>query len=56
PSNEVKPAQKWDVRNYRIGAQILKDVGVGKMRLMAKQRKMPSLAGFGLEVVGYSDE
>ncbi len=56
PDNEVKPAQKWDVRNYGIGAQILKDVGVGKMRLMAKQRKMPSLAGFGLEVVGYSEE
>ena len=56
PSNEVKPAQKWDVRNYGIGAQILKDVGVGKMRLMAKQRKMLSLAGFGLEVVGYSEE
>jgi 3,4-dihydroxy 2-butanone 4-phosphate synthase/GTP cyclohydrolase II len=56
PSNEVKPAQKWDVRNYGIGAQILKDVGVGRMRLMAKQRKMPSLAGFGLEVVGYSEE
>lgn len=56
PGNEVKPAQKWDVRNYGIGAQILKDVGVGKMRIMAKQRKMPSLAGFGLEVVGYSEE
>ncbi|MDR3391006.1 MAG: bifunctional 3,4-dihydroxy-2-butanone-4-phosphate synthase/GTP cyclohydrolase II [Sulfuriferula sp.] len=55
PSNEPKPAQKWDVRNYGIGAQILKDVGVGKMRLLATQRKMPSMAGFDLEVTGYSD-
>jgi GTP cyclohydrolase II len=55
PSNEPKPAQKWDVRNYGIGAQILKDVGVGKMRLLATQRKMPSMAGFDLEVTGYSE-
>lgn len=55
PGNEPKPAQKWDVRNYGIGAQILKDVGVGKMRLLATQRKMPSMAGFDLEVTGYSD-
>lgn len=55
PGDEPKPAQKWDVRNYGIGAQILKDIGVGKMRLLAAQRKMPSLAGFDLEVVGYDE-
>jgi 3,4-dihydroxy 2-butanone 4-phosphate synthase/GTP cyclohydrolase II len=42
-----------DLRNYGIGAQILRDLGVGKMRLMAAPRKMPSMAGFGLEVAGY---
>jgi 3,4-dihydroxy 2-butanone 4-phosphate synthase/GTP cyclohydrolase II len=36
-----------------IGAQILRELGVGKMRLMASPRKMPSMAGFGLEVCGY---
>jgi 3,4-dihydroxy 2-butanone 4-phosphate synthase/GTP cyclohydrolase II len=41
------------LRNYGIGAQILKDLGVKKMRLMALPRPMPSMAGFGLEVVGY---
>lgn len=56
PSNEPKPAQKWDVRNYGIGAQILKNIGVGKMRLLATQRKMPSMAGFDLEVTGYSED
>lgn len=45
-----------DLRNYGIGAQILKDVGVGKMKLLAKPRKMPSMAGFNLEVVGYQEE
>ena len=44
---------RQDLRDYGIGAQILLDLGVRKMRLMAVQRKMPSMAGFGLEVTGY---
>ncbi|MGB9149219.1 MAG: bifunctional 3,4-dihydroxy-2-butanone-4-phosphate synthase/GTP cyclohydrolase II [Burkholderiales bacterium] len=44
---------KWDSRIYGIGAQILRDLNVGKMRLLAKPQKMPSLAGFDLEVTGY---
>ena len=44
---------KMDLRTYGIGAQILKDIGVTKMRLMAIPRKMPSMAGFDLEVTGY---
>ena len=53
-----KPARQGrsiDLRTYGIGAQILRELGVGKMRLMAAPRKMPSMAGFGLEVVGYAD-
>jgi 3,4-dihydroxy 2-butanone 4-phosphate synthase/GTP cyclohydrolase II len=42
-----------DLRTYGIGAQILKDLGVGKMKLLASPRKMPSMTGFDLEVVGY---
>ena len=42
-----------ELRTYGIGSQILIDCGVGKMRLLANQRKMPSMAGFGLEVTGY---
>jgi 3,4-dihydroxy 2-butanone 4-phosphate synthase/GTP cyclohydrolase II len=52
-SGEERPATKWDPRLYGIGAQILREVGVGKMRLMASPRKMPSMAGFGLEICGY---
>src|SRR5918992_1326811 len=48
-----KAGRSLDLRLYGIGAQILRDLGVGKMRLMAAPRKMPSMAGFGLEVVGY---
>lgn len=52
-ANGARPAQKWDPRLYGIGAQILREVGVGKMRLLAHPRKMPSMAGFGLEICGY---
>ena len=48
-----KAGRGIDLRLYGIGAQILRDLGVGKMRLMAAPRKMPSMAGFGLEVTGY---
>ena len=48
-----RPAAKADLRNYGIGAQILKDLNVRKMRLLAVPRKMPSMTGFGLEVTGY---
>ncbi len=45
---------QWDPRSYGTGAQILRDLNVGKMRLLATPHKMPSMAGFGLEVVGYA--
>ena len=48
-----RPAYTWDPRIYGIGAQILREVGVGRMRLMSSPRKMPSMAGFGLEITCY---
>jgi 3,4-dihydroxy 2-butanone 4-phosphate synthase / GTP cyclohydrolase II len=56
---EAKPPREgrgMDLRSYGIGAQILRDLGVGRMRLMAAPRKMPSMAGFGLEVTGYVEK
>jgi 3,4-dihydroxy 2-butanone 4-phosphate synthase/GTP cyclohydrolase II len=46
---------RQDLRDYGIGSQILLDLGVRKMKLMAVPRKMPSMAGFGLEVTGYRE-
>jgi 3,4-dihydroxy 2-butanone 4-phosphate synthase / GTP cyclohydrolase II len=46
-------APRWDPRTYGIGAQILRELGVGKMRVMGSAHKMPSMAGFGLEVTGH---
>jgi 3,4-dihydroxy 2-butanone 4-phosphate synthase/GTP cyclohydrolase II len=51
--DEVRRAGKVDLRTYGIGAQILKDLGVGRMRLLAQPRKMPSMTGFDLEVAGF---
>jgi len=48
-----QPTAKWDPRIYGIGAQILRDLGVRKMKLLASPRRMPSMAGFDLEVTGY---
>ncbi len=50
------PPTKMDLRNYGIGAQILRDLNVGRMRLLSRPRKMPSMAGFNLEVTGYASE
>ncbi|MBU2490850.1 MAG: GTP cyclohydrolase II, partial [Proteobacteria bacterium] len=42
-----------DMRNYGIGAQILVDVGVRKIRLMTNNpKKMVGLEGYGLSIVG----
>lgn len=43
---------KADLRDYGIGAQILLDIGVRKMRLMTNNpKKIVGLEGYGLEVV-----
>ncbi|CAC9570660.1 3,4-dihydroxy-2-butanone 4-phosphate synthase (EC / GTP cyclohydrolase II (EC [uncultured Gammaproteobacteria bacterium] len=42
-----------DVKTYGVGAQILSDLGVGKMRILGSPRKLNALKGFGLEVVEY---
>src|SRR5690606_16414933 len=41
-----------DLREYGIGAQILKDIGVRKLRLLTNNpRKIKGLEGYGMEVV-----
>ena len=52
-ASEKPLARKTDFRSYGIGAQILKDLGVGKMRLLANPAPTPSLSGYNLEVTGH---
>ena len=54
----ARPAQapergRMDLRTYGIGAQILRQCGVHKMKLMGRPRRMPSMTGYGLEITGY---
>ncbi|WP_332825922.1 bifunctional 3,4-dihydroxy-2-butanone-4-phosphate synthase/GTP cyclohydrolase II [Ramlibacter sp.] len=45
---------RMDLRTYGVGAQILRDCGVQRMNLMGAPRRMPSMAGYGLEVAGFT--
>ena len=44
------------LRTYGIGAQILTDLGVRRMRVYSAPRRMQAISGFGLEVTGYIEE
>jgi len=44
---------QMDLRTYGVGAQILRELGVSKMKLLGNPRRMPSMAGYGLEVTSF---
>lgn len=50
---ERRPQQSGEVlREYGLGAQVLADLGLGKIRILTQRpRRIPSLEGYGLEVV-----
>ena len=45
-----------DLRTFGLGAQILADLGVRRMRVLSAPKRIHALSGFGLEVVEYVDE
>ena len=47
----AKDAGQW--RRNGAGAQILADLGLGKLRVLGTPRRQVALAGFGLDIVGY---
>lgn len=47
------PERKVDLRSYGLGAQILRELGVRRMRLLSQPLNMPSMSGFDLEVTGF---
>ena len=51
-----KRPQEQDLRTYGIGAQILIDQGVGKMRLLSAPYKLTGISGYQLEVSEYLSE
>jgi 3,4-dihydroxy 2-butanone 4-phosphate synthase/GTP cyclohydrolase II len=44
---------QMDLRTYGVGAQILRDLGIRRMKLLGSPRRMPSMTGYGLEVTGF---
>ena len=44
---------KHVLRTYGIGAQILKDLGLTRMRVLSAPKQLQGLSGFDLEIVGY---
>lgn len=47
------PSDPKVLRTYGIGAQILSDLGVKRMRVLSAPKRLHGLSGFGLEVVEY---
>jgi 3,4-dihydroxy 2-butanone 4-phosphate synthase/GTP cyclohydrolase II len=45
---------QMDLRTYGVGAQILRGLGVRRMRLLGSPRRMPSMTGYGLEITGFT--
>jgi 3,4-dihydroxy 2-butanone 4-phosphate synthase/GTP cyclohydrolase II len=52
-SSHAPERGRMDLRSYGVGAQILRELGVQRMNVMGTPRRMPSMAGYGLEVAGY---
>jgi 3,4-dihydroxy 2-butanone 4-phosphate synthase/GTP cyclohydrolase II len=52
-ASPASPASTMDLRTYGIGAQILRHLGVRRMRLLGAPRRMPSMTGYDLEVTGF---
>jgi 3,4-dihydroxy 2-butanone 4-phosphate synthase/GTP cyclohydrolase II len=44
---------RMDLRTYGVGAQILRECGVHRMTLLGTPRRLPSMAGYGLEIAGH---
>jgi 3,4-dihydroxy 2-butanone 4-phosphate synthase / GTP cyclohydrolase II len=53
PEIAARRERAMDLRTFGIGAQILRSLGVRRMRVLSAPKHMHALSGFGLEVVEY---
>jgi 3,4-dihydroxy 2-butanone 4-phosphate synthase/GTP cyclohydrolase II len=56
PAPEAADAAGAVLRTFGVGAQILKDLGVKRMRVLSAPKQMHGLSAFGLEVESYVGE
>ncbi len=56
--NEIDEQRSGDavLRTYGVGAQILRDLGVERMRVLSAPKQMYAISGFDLEITGYVDQ
>jgi 3,4-dihydroxy 2-butanone 4-phosphate synthase/GTP cyclohydrolase II len=50
---KARRERAMDLRTFGTGAQVLRALGVRKMRVMSQPKNIHALSGFGLEVVEY---
>ncbi len=53
PQSDSGGGTAADLRTYGIGAQILRDLGVRRMRVLSAPRRIHAISGYGLDVVDY---
>jgi 3,4-dihydroxy 2-butanone 4-phosphate synthase/GTP cyclohydrolase II len=56
PATPIRARGAQVLRTYGIGAQILRDLGIARMRVLSAPKQMHGLSAFGLEVAEYVDE
>ena len=52
-ASSTERGMQMDLRTYGVGAQILRDMGITRMKLLGSPRRMPSMMGYGLEVTSF---
>jgi len=53
PEPASREADRTVLRTFGVGAQILKDLGVRRMRVLSAPKQMHGISAFGLEIEGY---
>ncbi|MCC7329326.1 MAG: 3,4-dihydroxy-2-butanone-4-phosphate synthase [Gammaproteobacteria bacterium] len=56
PAEQPRRERVAVLRTFGTGAQILRDLGVTRMRVLSAPKQMHAISGFGLEVVEYVDD
>jgi 3,4-dihydroxy 2-butanone 4-phosphate synthase/GTP cyclohydrolase II len=54
-ANDIRERRKGDsvLRTYGVGAQILRDLGLSKIRVLSAPKQMHAISGFDLEITEY---
>jgi predicted Kef-type K+ transport protein len=57
PPDEIADRRGGDavIKTYGLGAQILKDLGIQRMRVLSAPKQMHGISGFDLEITEYVD-